>query len=69
MLRGELPDGDEARDETGSRLIPGRHRGLPVAIDRAVLLPKEYSRIDRKSSEGAELNASEKPDIVNEKVS
>ncbi|OXG99955.1 hypothetical protein C370_07377 [Cryptococcus neoformans A1-35-8] len=26
-------------------MLRGRHRGLPVAIDRAILLPKEYSRI------------------------
>ncbi|EIW72701.1 hypothetical protein TREMEDRAFT_11924, partial [Tremella mesenterica DSM 1558] len=26
-------------------LLRGRHRGLPVAIDRAILLPKEYARI------------------------
>ncbi|WVQ71337.1 hypothetical protein IAR50_000865 [Cryptococcus sp. DSM 104548] len=26
-------------------MLRGRHRGLPVAIDRAILLPKEYARI------------------------
>ncbi|WWC88191.1 uncharacterized protein L201_003096 [Kwoniella dendrophila CBS 6074] len=34
-------------------MLRGRHRGLPVAIDRAILLPKEYSRIG-KSLEGNE---------------
>jgi len=27
-------------------MIRGRHRGLPVAIDRAVLLPAEFQRRD-----------------------
>ncbi|KAL7423539.1 hypothetical protein Q5752_001119 [Cryptotrichosporon argae] len=29
-------------------MLRGRHRGLPVAIDRAILLPQEYARIDRR---------------------
>jgi hypothetical protein len=27
-------------------MIRGRHRGLPVAIDRAVMLPKEFKKTD-----------------------
>ena len=27
-------------------MLRGRHRGLPVAIDRAVLLPSEYKQYD-----------------------
>ncbi|KIR43206.1 potassium ion transporter [Cryptococcus deuterogattii 99/473] len=30
-------------------MLRGRHRGLPVAIDRAILLPREYSRIVKPS--------------------
>ncbi|WVF71000.1 hypothetical protein IAT40_005796 [Kwoniella sp. CBS 6097] len=30
-------------------MLRGRHRGLPVAIDRAILLPKEYARIVKPS--------------------
>ncbi|WWC68336.1 uncharacterized protein I206_102261 [Kwoniella pini CBS 10737] len=32
-------------------MLRGRHRGLPVAIDRAILLPKEYSRIGKSEGE------------------
>jgi hypothetical protein len=28
-------------------MLRGRHRGLPVAIDRAVVLPFEFKRDDR----------------------
>ncbi|WVQ85711.1 hypothetical protein IAT38_007877 [Cryptococcus sp. DSM 104549] len=37
-------------------MLRGRHRGLPVAIDRAILLPKEYARIVKpnQSSSGGE---------------
>ncbi|KAF8342643.1 cation transport protein-domain-containing protein [Cantharellus anzutake] len=31
-------------------MLRGRHRGLPVAIDRAVMLPKEYQREDAEIS-------------------
>jgi hypothetical protein len=44
-------------------MLRGRHRGLPVAIDRlvvivsskfrAILLPKEMTRIDRRSSQAS----------------
>ncbi|OWZ63019.1 hypothetical protein AYX15_04941 [Cryptococcus neoformans] len=30
-------------------MLRGRHRGLPVAIDRAILLPQEYSRVVKPS--------------------
>ena len=26
-------------------MIRGRHRGLPVAIDRAIMLPKVFARV------------------------
>lgn len=32
-------------------MLRGRHRGLPVAIDRAVLLPHAYARFDRQAAE------------------
>ncbi|KAJ3875588.1 cation transport protein-domain-containing protein [Lentinula edodes] len=32
-------------------MLRGRHRGLPVAIDRAVMLPSEYQRHDEISAE------------------
>lgn len=32
-------------------MLRGRHRGLPVAIARAVLLPHAYARFDRRSDE------------------
>lgn len=31
-------------------MLRGRHRGLPVAIDRAIMLPREYARLDRRSA-------------------
>ncbi|WVR05584.1 hypothetical protein IAU60_002603 [Kwoniella sp. DSM 27419] len=34
-------------------MLRGRHRGLPVAIDRAILLPTEYSRIGKQPDEKA----------------
>lgn len=40
-------------------MLRGRHRGLPVAIDRAVMLPFEFERdnITRESSaETSEVN-------------
>ncbi|WVW80474.1 hypothetical protein I302_102456 [Kwoniella bestiolae CBS 10118] len=37
-------------------MLRGRHRGLPVAIDRAILLPKEYSRIGNAQSLGGNGN-------------
>lgn len=30
-------------------MIRGRHRGLPVAIDRAVMLPKEFRKPDTEA--------------------
>jgi hypothetical protein len=30
-------------------MLRGRHRGLPVAIDRAILLPHAYARFDRRA--------------------
>ncbi|CAD6578645.1 MAG: hypothetical protein TREMPRED_002239 [Tremellales sp. Tagirdzhanova-0007] len=59
MLRGRwLP---YSRIEVGSfkSASTGRHRGLPVAIDRAILLPREYQRIDRRNS-GANGPAADK---------
>lgn len=29
-------------------MIRGRHRGLPVAIDRAIVLPNEYNKEDNE---------------------
>ncbi|WWC60632.1 uncharacterized protein I303_103206 [Kwoniella dejecticola CBS 10117] len=44
-------------------MLRGRHRGLPVAIDRAILLPKEYSRIGKSldAEEGYQAGTGEKP--------
>ena len=33
-------------------MLRGRHRGLPVAIDRAVMLPHEYEEAQRKKDDG-----------------
>ncbi|WWD18193.1 hypothetical protein CI109_102642 [Kwoniella shandongensis] len=38
-------------------MLRGRHRGLPVAIDRAILLPTEYARIS-KPADGLEKTTS-----------
>ncbi|KAF8346023.1 cation transport protein-domain-containing protein [Amanita rubescens] len=35
-------------------MLRGRHRGLPVAIDRAVLLPSEYEEYDDSDNEGSD---------------
>jgi hypothetical protein len=35
-------------------MLRGRHRGLPVAIDRAVLLPSEYEEHDNSDNEGSD---------------
>lgn len=45
-------------------MLRGRHRGLPVAIDRAVLLPSEYAK--EKQSEDDERNEgnNEFPDMT-----
>lgn len=41
-------------------LTSGRHRGLPVAIDRAILLPQAYTRFDRQSDgSGGEIGRSD----------
>ena len=32
-------------------MLRGRHRGLPLAIDRAVMFPKEYLRISKLERE------------------
>ena len=32
-------------------MIRGRHRGLPVAIDRAVMLPFEFKKADEMNDE------------------
>ncbi len=38
-------------------MLRGRHRGLPVAIDRAVLLPAEYGKeIGRHEDDGGDDN-------------
>ena len=41
-------------------MIRGRHRGLPVAIDRAILLPDEYKEAGMEShlveSTGVEMD-------------
>ncbi|KAJ3914684.1 cation transport protein-domain-containing protein [Lentinula edodes] len=48
-------------------MLRGRHRGLPVAIDRAVMLPSEYQRHDEISAEttGHE-EFTNNPDEINE---
>lgn len=33
-------------------MLRGRHRGLPVAIDRAVMLPKEFKQVDEQFDYG-----------------
>ena len=35
-------------------MLRGRHRGLPVAIDRAILLPHAYARFDRRATQEPE---------------
>lgn len=53
MLRGRSRS-DSSR--TGADMFAvGRHRGLPVAIDRAILLPRVYARIgqNKQEDEGA----------------
>lgn len=44
-------------------MLRGRHRGLPVAIDRAVLLPSEYKEDDNSDNEGSDddIDNSDKP--------
>lgn len=37
-------------------MIRGRHRGLPVALDRAVLLPHEFRRRSEDRKEGQDNN-------------
>ena len=37
-------------------MLRGRHRGLPLAIDRATMYPVEYNRLLGKSTEKAETN-------------
>lgn len=44
-------------------MIRGRHRGLPVAIDRAVLLPSEFKR-----QEPPPLEEEEYVDVADESV-
>ncbi|KAG6919481.1 hypothetical protein DXG01_005740 [Tephrocybe rancida] len=39
-------------------MIRGRHRGLPVAVDRAVLLPKEYAKDTPSSAKKDSLGVS-----------
>ena len=34
-------------------MLRGRHRGLPTAIDRAIMLPKVFSRIGKDGEVGA----------------
>ncbi len=38
-------------------MIRGRHRGLPVAIDRAVMFPNEYSYGDGGEDDGEDHNS------------
>ena len=42
-------------------MLRGRHRGLPVAIDRAVLIPHEYARIDNRTNN---IQSADKPEVV-----
>ncbi|OCH90614.1 hypothetical protein OBBRIDRAFT_793172 [Obba rivulosa] len=45
-------------------MLRGRHRGLPVAIDRAVMLPLEFQEeevAEQVEDEGAELDAEARP--------
>jgi hypothetical protein len=58
MLRGRSRS-DPSR--TGADMFAvGRHRGLPVAIDRAILLPRVYARIDQNKQED-EVNGDGQP--------
>ena len=42
-------------------MLRGRHRGLPVAIDRAVLLPGEYSDHDDCDDDGIDDSNNGRP--------
>jgi len=44
-------------------MVRGRHRGLPVAIDRAVLLPHEYARLRNEEKKGNVELEQEMPDM------
>lgn len=35
-------------------MLRGRHRGLPLAIDRATMFPVDYNRLFSESTERAE---------------
>lgn len=47
-------------------MIRGRHRGLPVALDRAVLLPHEFERREDGADEVQDPPAQE-PNVMSEK--
>ena len=36
-------------------MLRGRHRGLPVAVDRAIMLPKEF--LDKASEKARQMKA------------
>lgn len=38
--------------------VRGRHRGLPVAVDRAVMLPEELMKRNEQTTEPLEEHAS-----------
>jgi hypothetical protein len=48
-------------------MIRGRHRGLPVAIDRAVMLPAEFQKPKEERADLGPRTASN-GDALNEKV-
>ncbi|KAG8830789.1 low affinity potassium transporter [Serendipita sp. 399] len=54
-------------------MIRGRSRGLPVAIDRAVMLPKELTRVARRQQqiqrEEEQQQPNKLPETINEKES
>lgn len=47
-------------------MIRGRHRGLPVALDRAVLLPHEFEKREDGADEAHDPPAQE-PNMMSEK--
>jgi len=49
-------------------LMAGRHRGLPVAIDRAILLPHAYARFDQQGNAEDKDNAFDSAKLVFESV-
>lgn len=42
-------------------MLRGRHRGLPVAIDRAVMLPTEFRQSNENFQDADDVNRNEPP--------